>query len=169
MERRRLYLRCSASSLSQYCMDRLGYDKYAAHKRHRVAKLALRLPQVLAELRAGTLHLTGLFLLEKHLSEDNADVLLGEARGKSRREIEQLIAHWFPWPDVPARLEPQTSCSRATASEPESAGRLEPLSPTRVRVEFTARTERRPSLRRAALLDAGASNPLRARRAVHAR
>ncbi|HKY38076.1 MAG TPA: hypothetical protein VJN18_19170 [Polyangiaceae bacterium] len=106
MERRRLYLRLSVSSLYRYCIDRLGYAEDAALKRHRVAQLALRLPQVLEELRAGALHLTGLFLLSQHLTEANAAALLGEARGKSRRQIEELIARWFPRPDVPPRLEP---------------------------------------------------------------
>ena len=103
MERRRLYL-SSVSSLYRYCIARLGYAEDAALKRHRVAKLALRLPQVLEELRAGAMHLTGLFLLSTHLTEDNAAALLGEARGKSRRQIEELIARWFPRPDVPPSL-----------------------------------------------------------------
>jgi hypothetical protein len=168
MERRRLYLSHAASSLYRYCIDRLGYDEDAALKRHRVAKLALRLPQVLGELRAGTLHLTGLFLLAKHLTEDNAQALLGEARGKSRRKIEELIARWFPRPDVPASIEPLSEPAAELGVEPTGAaqlmlggahppvaglgptwpgagkgapGRLEPLSPSRVRVQFTARAE----------------------------
>jgi hypothetical protein len=75
MERRRLYLRHAVSSLYRYCIERLGYDEDAALKRHRVAKLAVRLPQVLDELRAGTIHLTGAFLLSKYLTEDNAAAL----------------------------------------------------------------------------------------------
>ena len=145
--------------------ERLGYAEDAALKRHRVAKLALRLPQVLDELRAGTIHLTGLFLLSTHLTEDNAATLLHEARGKSRRQIEELIAHWFPRPDVPPSLEPVSpevsgpvgteqlmlgaappagarslpvTCSRAGEGV---RSRLEPLSPSRLRVEFTARAE----------------------------
>jgi 5-methylcytosine-specific restriction endonuclease McrA len=88
------------------------------------------------------MHLTGLFLLSQHLTGDNAAALLGEARGKSRRQIEQLIARWFPRPDVPPSLTPVNAdplaCSRA--GEPIH-GRLEPLSPTRLRVEFTAPAE----------------------------
>ena len=59
MERRRLYLEQATSSLYRYCIERLGYPEDAALKRHRVARLAMRLPQVLEELRAGTIHLTG--------------------------------------------------------------------------------------------------------------
>ncbi len=119
VERRRLYLRLAVSSLYRYCIARLGYAEDAALKRHRVAKLALRLPQVLDELRAGTLHLTGLFLLSTHLTAENATTLLGEARGKSRRQIEELIARWFPRPDVPPSLEP-LSPSLRDPSEPSS-------------------------------------------------
>jgi len=106
MERRRLYLTLAVSSLYRYCIERLGYAEDAALKRHRVARLALRLPQVLDELRAGTMHLTGLFLLSTHFTEDNAALLLSEARGKSRRQLEELIARWFPRPDVPPSLTP---------------------------------------------------------------
>jgi 5-methylcytosine-specific restriction endonuclease McrA len=162
MERRRLYLRLSVSSLYRYCIERLGYGEDAALKRHRVAKLALRLPQVLDELRAGTIHLTGLFLLSTHLTDENATTLLHEARGKSRRQIEELIARWFPRSDVPPSLTPivpeasgaaeaeqlrlgaaPRTDGRATCSKTGEGARarLEPLSPTRLRVEFTARAE----------------------------
>jgi hypothetical protein len=135
------------------------------------------LPQALEELRAGTIHLTGLFLLSTHLTEQNAGALLAEARGKSRRQIEELIALRFPRPDVPPRIEPVVTPARAPAplEQPSLPGaqpghasegarsettcpgagnsrsptRLEPLSPSRYRVEFTARTELRNKLERA--------------------
>jgi hypothetical protein len=153
VERRRLYLTSRVTSLFGYCTQELGYDEDAALKRHRVAKLALRVPQVLDELRAGTMHLTGLFLLAKYLHQDNASALLAEARGKSRREIEKLIAGWFPRPDVPARLEPialtVTAADSSVAPANQACSKsgesvrswLEPLSPSRWRVEFTARVE----------------------------
>ena len=153
VERRGLYRTSRITSLLGYCMQELGYDEDSALKRHRVAKLALRFPQVLEELRAGTMHLTGLFLLAKHLREDNASTLLAEARGKSRRELEKLIARWFPRSDVPPSLEPvgvtlttagpsvaPVSGTCTGAGEPVR-GRLEPLSPSRLRVQFTARAE----------------------------
>jgi hypothetical protein len=177
MERRRLYLQHATSSLYRYCIERLGYAEDAALKRHRVARLALRLPQALEELRAGTIHLTGLFLLSTHLTEQNAGALLAEARGKSRRQIEELIALRFPRPDVPPRIKPVVTpapaaaefehpglpgaqprrafdgaASQATCSGAGNSGaptRLEPLSPSRYRVEFTARAELRDKLERA--------------------
>ena len=185
VERRRLYLAQATSSLYRYCIERLGYPEDAALKRHRVARLALRLPQVLGELRSGAIHLTGLFLLSTHLTEANAGALLAESRGKSRRQIEELIARWFPRPDVPPSVEPVAPAAadpaggeqpslpgtdagpakgggqsgaqsavqrRATCSgagKPGVRGRLEPLSESRCRVEFTARAELRDKLERA--------------------
>jgi hypothetical protein len=142
VERRRLYLRHSLASLYGYCRERLGYSEDAALKRHRVAKLVLRLPQVLEELRAGTLHLTALFLLAKHLTADNAAALLAQARGKSRKQVEELLAQRLPRPDVPPSLTllggPLACPGPGVADAP---GRLQPLSPGRVRVEFTAGAE----------------------------
>jgi len=44
----------------------------------------------------------GLVLAERH----NAEALLAEARGQSRREIEKLLARWFPQPDTGTRIQP---------------------------------------------------------------
>jgi hypothetical protein len=61
-----------------------------------------------------------LFLLAKYLREDNASTLLAEARGKSRREIEKLIAR------VPPSLEPVglnlTALGPVAAANPTCAG-----------------------------------------------
>ncbi len=159
--RRRLYLDQACSSLYSYCRERLSFSEDEALKRVRVARLVERLPRALAELETGSIHLTGLFLLSRHLTEENADTLLGEARGKSRREIEKVIASWFPRPDVPERIEaepqslplgasitPATTPAATPAACPGTGNqqrsrtapppRLEPLSETRYRVEFTA-------------------------------
>jgi hypothetical protein len=65
VERRRLYLEQACSSLRTYCLERLGYSEEGALKRARVAKLALRFPRALDELRSGAIHLTGLFVLSR--------------------------------------------------------------------------------------------------------
>jgi hypothetical protein len=105
VERRRLYLDQACSSLYAYCRERLGYSEDAALKRARVARLALRLPRVLDEIHSGAIHLTGLFLLDRYLNDENAEGLLAEARHKSRRELEKILAIRFPRPDVPPRIE----------------------------------------------------------------
>jgi hypothetical protein len=96
VERRRLYLEQACPNLVAYCRDRLGYAVDAAYKRAKVAEVAIRFPRALDELRSGALHLTALLLLASHLTDDNAGALFTEARGKSRRDIEALLARRFP-------------------------------------------------------------------------
>jgi hypothetical protein len=178
VERRHLYLEQACSSLYTYCRERLGYSEDAALKRARVARLVLRLPRVLDELRSGAMHLTGLFLLHRYLNDENADELLALARGKSRRELEQMLAMRFPRPDVPSRIEPLDESVGAAAAgahrdaasgqnawftcpEPgtlpahggrpsgDLRSRVEPLSAERYRIEFTASAALRAKIEQA--------------------
>ena len=120
LDRRQLYLEQACPSLYAYCFERLGYSEDAALKRIRVARLAAQLPRVLDELRSGAIQLTGLLLLAPRLTEDNAEALLTEARGKSRRKLEQILARWFPRPDVPPSVQPlwRDTGRGATGSSP---------------------------------------------------
>ncbi|MFZ5892637.1 MAG: HNH endonuclease [Myxococcota bacterium] len=144
IDRRKLYLGQACSSLSAYCRERLEYSEDEAGKRVRVARLARDVPQVLDELREGRIHLTGLFLLAPHITGENADALLGEVRGKSRREIERLIAARFPRPDV----EESVTAIMASSSA-KGADRLKPLSASTVLVQFTASSELYAKIERA--------------------
>jgi len=156
IDRRRLYLGEACSSLFAYCRERLGYSEDAALKRMRVARLALEVPAALDELRSGRIHLTGLFVLSRYVTPENADELLGEARGKSRSELEHLLARLFPRPDVAERIAPIAGLSAGGvvvtglgAGADEFRGRTEPLSASRYRVEFTASSEFCEKLERA--------------------
>ncbi|MFZ5892670.1 MAG: HNH endonuclease [Myxococcota bacterium] len=144
IDRRKLYLGQACSSLSAYCRERLGYSEDGAGKRVRVARLARDVPEVLEELRAGRIHLTGFFLLASHMTRENADELLAEARGKSRREIERFIAARYPRPDVEESVAPNMAPGTATNVE-----RLKPLSASTVLVQFTASSELLAKIERA--------------------
>ena len=106
------------ASLNTYCQERLGYSEDEALKRARVAKLALRFPRALDELRSGAIHLTGLFLLSSHLTEENAEALFAEARGKSRSELERLLAARFPRPDVAPKVQALGATPAGAAASP---------------------------------------------------
>src|SRR5262252_7959003 len=121
IERRRLFLEQACSSLYTYCCERLGYSADAALKRARVARLAVRLPRVLDELRSGAIHLTGLFLLARYLNDENAEELLAAARGTSRRELEKILAIRFPRPDVPSSIEALGTATLLLGAEGSSA------------------------------------------------
>lgn len=103
----------------------------------------------------GAIHLTGLALLCPRVAEGNARERLTEARGKTRREIEALLARHFPRADVlpsitpiePTLLEPGDSDPRTLLEQGEaSRQRIEPLSASSFRVEFTAGPELREKL-----------------------
>ena len=159
IDRRRLYLEQACPSLYAYCFERLGYTEDAALKRIRVARLAAQLPRVLDELRSGAIQLTGLLLLAPRLTEDNAEALLTEARGKSRSKLEQILARWFPRPDVPPSVQPlwrdggtsgpTAPLARPGANDSKPLSKLEPLSAERYLVQFTASAELYGKLERA--------------------
>jgi hypothetical protein len=52
----------------------------------------------------GSLCLTTVQLLARRLTLENHQALLAEAVGKSKRDVEHLLARWFPQPDVPDRM-----------------------------------------------------------------
>jgi hypothetical protein len=80
--------------------ERLGLSADATQKRIQVARTSRRFPQLLECLASGRIHLSGLNLLSPHLTEDNVEKLLDRAEGKSKREIEALVAELAPRPDV---------------------------------------------------------------------
>jgi hypothetical protein len=124
VERRRLYLEQACANLVAYCRDRLGYPDDAAYKRARVAEVALRFPRALDELRSGALHLTAVLLLAPHLTDDNADALLKDACGQSRRQIEVLLARRFGRQPARPRVEPVSAPEGGSAAgAPNTASR----------------------------------------------
>ena len=53
-------------------------------------------PALFTAVAEGRLNLTGVGLLAPHLTPENADELLGSSAGKSKAEIEELVARRFP-------------------------------------------------------------------------
>jgi hypothetical protein len=158
IDRRRLYLEHACPSLYAFCVEHFGYTEDAALKRIRVARLALEFPRVLNELRSGAIQLTGLLMLAPHLNETNAEALLTEARGKKRRQLERVLAKWFPRPDVPPSVQPlgtaqpsgpSTAETRPGANDSAPRPKLAPLSAERYLVRFTASAELYAKLERA--------------------
>ena len=104
VDRRKLYTREACSSMFTYCTERLGLSADATQKRIQVARASRRFPQLLEYLAAGRVHLSGLNLLSPHLEEDNVGELLERAAGRSKREIEAIVAEIAPRPDVTASI-----------------------------------------------------------------
>jgi hypothetical protein len=104
LDARRLYLDAGYSSLFTYCTDVLRLSEHEAYNRIEAARLARRFPTVLGMLADGALNLTSARLLAPHLTAENHEGLLAEAAGRSKREVEHLIAERFPLPDVPTSV-----------------------------------------------------------------
>jgi len=196
VDERRLYARQAFPSMFAYCTEHLRLSEAEAYRRITVARAARRHPVLLAMLRDGRLHLSGIALIAPFLTFENRDALLERASHLSKRQIEQLVAELAPRPDVPSvmrrlpqrLLEPTSDCSRrngdgASAVElvPGRVGTppapadgiapplaptplasphaipvrrlpqpaiVEPLSPARYKVQFTASAELRDKLER---------------------
>jgi hypothetical protein len=119
METRRLYLSQGCRSLYVYCTEILRFSEYEAVLREQVARECRKYPLILEMLARGDVHLTNVRLLIPHLTAENHRELLELARGKSKRELEILLAARRPEPDVPfsARKLPKQG-TRASARQP---------------------------------------------------
>ena len=107
------------SSLFSYCTQALRLSEDAACNRIEAARTCRRFPLILELLASGSLTLTSVRLLRRHLTEENHQSVLAKARDRSRREIEALVAELAPRPDIPSAVR-KLPCPRATP--PPSAG-----------------------------------------------
>jgi len=82
----------------------LGLSENEAFRRIAAARLGRRFPIVHSPLASGAVHLTTLELLREHLTDENHIELLESVSGKTKREVEALLATRFPRPDAPARI-----------------------------------------------------------------
>jgi hypothetical protein len=104
VDARKLYLARGFSSMFTYCRVALGMSEAEAYLRMRAADVGRRFPLVLERFGSGAVHLSAIKLLAPHLTQDNHAQLLDRVRGKSKREIEVIVAELAPKPDVPARM-----------------------------------------------------------------
>jgi hypothetical protein len=167
VEARQLYRPAACSSMHAYCTGVLGMSEDQAFKRIRAARVVRRFPVVGAAVEEGRLHLSGVVLVAPHLTADNVEALVAEASGKSKAEIEVLLARWAPRPDVPERLErvaQQTEVApgpvapdgvrpgAGSAGEGERAATMAPLAPARFALQLTIGEATERKLRRAQAL-----------------
>ena len=104
LDARKLYRAEGFGSLFRYCTDALRLSEHAAYGRIEAARIAQTFPVVLDRLADGSVNLTGLCLLGPHLKPENHIALLAEAAGRSKRDVEMLVARLAPQPDVPTSV-----------------------------------------------------------------
>ncbi len=131
IDERKLYLDWSFSSMFAFCVGELGFSEDVACNRINVARAARRMPVIREVVRSGQVHLAGIRALAPHLTSENQEEVLAEAAGKSKREIEELVARLAPQPAVPTVIrklpEPRNS---APESATLSFGIAVPTSPS---------------------------------------
>jgi hypothetical protein len=171
---RRLYLPAGHPSMFLYCVEKLGFSDDEAFKRIRVARTVRQFPAALEAVAAGRLHLTAVVLLTPYLTAENAEDLLAAAAGRTRGQIEHLLAARFPRPDLPTLLHavPGPGAQAELAPEPVGARpgrgpdqlvpepvaapaarpRVAPLSAERFALQVTISQETRDKLRYAQAL-----------------
>jgi hypothetical protein len=171
---RRLYLREACPSMFVYATRVLHLAEGEAFRRIRVARASRRHPVLLEMLADGRLHVSGIAVLVPILTAENRDWVLSRAVHKSKREIERLVAEVCPRPDAPSvmRRLPETPASPSPAATaelipgtpldsspapvsaaaprtvPVPAPVVEPLSPARYKIQFTAGEELHGDLER---------------------
>ena len=102
VDERRLYAREASPSMFAYCTERLHLSEAEAYRRITVARAARKHEVLLAMLRDGRLHLSGIAMLAPLLTRDNRDAVLARATHRSKRQIEELVAELSPRPDAPS-------------------------------------------------------------------
>jgi hypothetical protein len=161
-------------SLFSYCTQALRLSEDAACNRIEVARACRRFPVIFDLLVSGEVTLTSVRLLGRHLTPENHQAVLTKASGRSRQQIEALVAELAPQPDVPSSVRKLPTyramspssvapvpAATSVASEPTPALTPAPAAlvptprpivrataPERYRVQFTIGTEGHERLRR---------------------
>ena len=172
-----LYASEGYGSLFTYCTHVLQLSEDAACNRIHAARACQRFPVILDLLASGKLSLTSVRMLRKHLTLENHEAVLARAKGRSRPEIEALVAELAPQPDAPPSVRklpaPSVPAVQATVFEtpavavtpsstapptpmpaprpslpPQRRPIIETTAPERYRVQFTVGKETHDKLRR---------------------
>ena len=151
---RRLYLGAGFPSLYRYCREVLRLSEYESYHRMKAARAARKFPVILEKLADASLTLAAVRLLAPHLTPENHQELIAQASGKSKRQVEELLARLFPQPDLPtviwelpsppsaettapATLAFDSSATPAAPAPPPVRAVTRPLSPGRYGFQVT--------------------------------
>jgi 5-methylcytosine-specific restriction endonuclease McrA len=95
-----LYAALGYGSLFAYCTQVLRLSEDATCNRIVAARTCRRFPMMLDLLASGRMTLTSVRMLSGALTPENHEAVVARACGRSRREIEAIVAELAPRPDV---------------------------------------------------------------------
>lgn len=104
VDRRKLYLKDGFSSLYKYCLRKLKLSESESFSRMTAAGIARRFPIVFTLLDQRKIHLSGLCLLSRFVTSENHRELLEAACGKTKAQIDELLAERFPGKHAEERI-----------------------------------------------------------------
>jgi hypothetical protein len=93
-------------SVYKWCVEVLHLSNDAAYNRVAAARAVRRFPVILDHVAAGFLNVTTVKVLRPVLTRENHRAILAEARYRSRKECELIVARLKPQPDVPSSIRP---------------------------------------------------------------
>jgi hypothetical protein len=150
IERRKLYAKRGYSSMFDYCTTRLRLSEGSAMRRIRTSRCLARYPELYPLLESGEVNLMSVALIARVLRPANAGALIERIRGKSKREIEAIVAELDPRSLIPPdrittimvpvvhQFTTATGGGKESSSVAAPAGPREQLEQCSV-VQFTAR------------------------------
>lgn len=118
---RRLYRDAGYPSLFSYCVKSLGYDENTAYRLITAGRVIKHYPGACALVASGDLTLTAILVLSPVLTDENSERLLSEVKGKSRRELETIVAGIAPQPSRPDFVQPYQIAPEAWMKSADAA------------------------------------------------
>lgn len=132
LDRRKLYRELGYGSLFSYCTEALGLSEHATFNRIEAARASRSYPAILDRLADGGANLSTVRLLVPHFTPENHERLLAEAHGRSKREVELIVARLAPRPDVVASVRKlPTPAAMAAAPIGSAAPAASPIDSTK--------------------------------------
>ena len=118
VDARGLFREHAYSNMHDFVVKELRMSDAEAYLRVQAARMARRYPVMISLLATGDVHLSTLRQIAPVLTPENHMQWLERIRGKTKREVECLLAELYPKPDAPSRmrrLPEQRSGARAAA------------------------------------------------------
>src|SRR6187399_154448 len=123
IDRRQVWAKRGYPSMFGFLVTRYHMSESTAGKRIGAARTARRFPILFTMVARGEIHLSGIHRLKAHLTPENHEQVLAEAKYKTILQIEELVAHLAPQPDVPSTLRalPTRTTAAPASASPASA------------------------------------------------
>ena len=106
VRKRELHFKLGYKSLMEYCQEVLKLDQGQVWVRSQTAGMALDYPLVLELIAQGELTLTSASLIAPVINQDNADEIFERCRGKSKREVEEVLVCYQPKAELKPSIKP---------------------------------------------------------------